>query len=266
MPTIQLWYPGAIRHNSPWQDVGEIHGRIWPDLVTIAVQHHTAGTANSVIETFGPNSSRHVSAHFMITRDARVHQFVPLDNIAWHAGDWDTNVHSVGFEHEQFETNDPDLDDGTGWSTFTEAQLRKSADVQRWCRRQMPAYLMRPHSDFSSTTCPGDLPIKTIEEYMNTPPNDVAKFTDPVTKLSIYHGMAARWQQLLQLLGMEIYLVVGHIVQEEADLLDENGHPTGHRYVLFEHQRWTWKDGQAPSRYDVLADILFPFDAGAHTL
>ena len=40
----------------------------------------------------------HSSANFVVDRNGRVQQLVPLHDIAWHAGNWAYNVRSVGIE------------------------------------------------------------------------------------------------------------------------------------------------------------------------
>ena len=49
------------------------------------------------------NSHAYVSAHY-VTRssDGHVTQMVPTNDVAWHAGNWWMNTHSVGIENEGF--------------------------------------------------------------------------------------------------------------------------------------------------------------------
>lgn len=246
-----LWYPGAIRHESPWQNDGPANGRQWPQNVTIAVQHHTDGGEASVVNTFtSPQSGRHVSAHFMVTRTGKVHQFVQLDNIAWHAGDWDANVHSVGIEHEQSEA-----DTASGWQDWPQVQLQASARVQVWLAAQMPGYDMRPHSAFTSTGCPGNLPIDQIKRLMGAATmadTTATQWTDEATGFVLRDGMYARWQQLYALLGNELYLIVGHPTSDE--FVDTDGVTR----QKFEHETWEWRKGQSPERFDILATIINP--------
>jgi N-acetyl-anhydromuramyl-L-alanine amidase AmpD len=42
----------------------------------------------------------HASVNFIVSREGRVAQLVPLHDIAWHAGNWAYNVRSVGIENE----------------------------------------------------------------------------------------------------------------------------------------------------------------------
>ena len=259
MEAAPIWLPNATRHDSPWQDLGPTRGRIWPDNVTMAVQHHTDGSTPSVIETFGPKSSRHVSAHILIARNGDVHQFVAFSNIAWHAGNWDANVHSVGIEHEQSRIVDKWGNWSGAWQDWPAIQLRMSAEVQGQLADWMPSYLMKPHRELSNTECPGNLPWMEIERLMVQREYHPKNYIDPSTGLIIYGGMAARWYQLYDLLGPEIFLVVGHITAPERDGTDQDGQPDGSRFVEFEHQTWRWKRGQSPERFDILVDIDHPF-------
>jgi N-acetyl-anhydromuramyl-L-alanine amidase AmpD len=45
--------------------------------------------------------TRAVSAHYLVrSQDGHVAQCVAERNVAWHAGNWDYNTHSIGIEHE----------------------------------------------------------------------------------------------------------------------------------------------------------------------
>ena len=40
----------------------------------------------------------HASAHYVVARDGSIVQLVHLSDIAWHAGNWRVNCHSIGIE------------------------------------------------------------------------------------------------------------------------------------------------------------------------
>ena len=42
----------------------------------------------------------HASANFVVGRDGKVQELVPLHDIAWHAGNWAVNERSIGIENE----------------------------------------------------------------------------------------------------------------------------------------------------------------------
>jgi N-acetyl-anhydromuramyl-L-alanine amidase AmpD len=41
----------------------------------------------------------HASANFVVNRNGHVQELVPLHDIAWHAGNWAVNLHSIGIEN-----------------------------------------------------------------------------------------------------------------------------------------------------------------------
>ena len=73
------------------------------------------------------NPRAHASSHFVVSRAGKIVQLVHTSDIAWHAGNWRTNVESVGIEHEGF-TYGPD--------GFTDAQYRNSARLTAWMVRR----------------------------------------------------------------------------------------------------------------------------------
>jgi N-acetyl-anhydromuramyl-L-alanine amidase AmpD len=78
----------------------------------------------------------HASAHYVIARDGSIVQLVHLSDVAWHAGNWNVNVHSVGIEHVG-ETYDP--------AGFTEAEYRSSAKLVAWLARRYEIPVDRRH-------------------------------------------------------------------------------------------------------------------------
>ncbi|WP_407700352.1 N-acetylmuramoyl-L-alanine amidase [Streptomyces beihaiensis] len=80
--------------------------------------HVTQETYQNTIDIF-QDASKKVSAHYLVrSADGHIAQMVREKDIAWHAGNWDYNTHSVGIEHE-------------GWvdqpSYFTDAMYEQSA-------------------------------------------------------------------------------------------------------------------------------------------
>lgn len=69
----------------------------------------------------------HASSHYVVSRSGKIVQLVHLSDIAWHAGNWRTNVRSVGIEHEGFTY---------GPAGFTAAQYRASARLTAWIARR----------------------------------------------------------------------------------------------------------------------------------
>ena len=75
----------------------------------------------------------HASAHYVVSRDGSIVQLVHLSDIAWHAGNWRTNVHSIGIEHVG-ETYDP-----AGFTKAEYAVLREARRLARAALRRSPS-------------------------------------------------------------------------------------------------------------------------------
>ena len=78
----------------------------------------------------------HASAHYVISREGSIAQLVHLSDIAWHAGNWKVNQHSVGIEHVG-ETYDP--------AGFTTEQYESSARLAAWLVRRFDIPVDRQH-------------------------------------------------------------------------------------------------------------------------
>ena len=88
--------------------------------IRYVVIHTIEGTAQGAIAWFR-NPSSEVSAHYIVDRAGRLFQCVREKEIAWHAGNWNYNRHSIGIEHEGYA-------DRNQW---TEAQYEASARLTR---------------------------------------------------------------------------------------------------------------------------------------
>ena len=113
------------------------------------VVHVAEGSYSNTIGWFN-NQSAGVSAHYVVGRRGRVAQCVRDKNIAYHAGDWWYNQHSIGIEHAGY---------GRYRSTWTDAMYRASARLSAYiCRRyDVPVdkdHIVR-HRKVSATLCPG---------------------------------------------------------------------------------------------------------------
>jgi len=78
----------------------------------------------------------HASAHYVVARDGSIVQLVHLSDIAWHAGNWRVNCHSIGIEHVG-ETYDP--------AGFTVEEYRSSARLVAWLVRRYDIPVDRKH-------------------------------------------------------------------------------------------------------------------------
>ncbi|MDQ0605331.1 N-acetyl-anhydromuramyl-L-alanine amidase AmpD [Streptomyces canus] len=67
------------------------------------------------------NPTNPASTHYVMSSTGTVTQMVPAKDVAFHAGNYSTNLHSIGIEHEGYAAH------GAAW--YTEAQYRATADL-----------------------------------------------------------------------------------------------------------------------------------------
>jgi len=133
--------PAAYQQNNP-NDPGDYGNYDTADRpATLAVRyiviHDTEGSYAGTLSEF-QNPLAYVSAHYVIrSSDGAVTQMVPTKDVAWHAGNWWLNAHSIGIEHEGFAV------DGASW--FTEAMYRSSARLVRYLAAKYNIPLDREH-------------------------------------------------------------------------------------------------------------------------
>ncbi len=100
------------------------------------VLHDTEGSCASAIAN--AQLAGTASAHYVIrSADGAVTQMVPTQNLAYHAGNYVTNMHSVGIEHEGFAAQ------GATW--YTETQYRATADLVKYLAARFDVPLDRQH-------------------------------------------------------------------------------------------------------------------------
>ncbi|GAA2184925.1 hypothetical protein GCM10009785_34700 [Brooklawnia cerclae] len=127
------------------------------------VLHHNAGTL-TVDQCYDVWQTREASAHYQVETSGRVGQLVNDSDTAWHSGDWETNLTSIGIEHANATL-------APGW-TISEATLDNGAHlVAALCHHYglgRPAWGVNvfPHSQFSSTSCPGAIAGAQNAAYM----------------------------------------------------------------------------------------------------
>lgn len=127
------------------------------------VLHHNAGnlTVEGCYQTW---QTREASAHYQVERSGRIGQLVWDNDTAWHAGDFDVNLESIGIEHAN-EAFAPD------W-TISAATLENGAHlVAALCHlyklgRPQWEVNVFPHSDFQATACPGGIAGAQNAAYM----------------------------------------------------------------------------------------------------
>jgi N-acetylmuramoyl-L-alanine amidase len=99
------------------------------------VIHVAEGSYSGTISWF-ENCAAQASAHYVVNRKGGMAQCVRNEDIAWHAGWWDTNTHSIGIEHEGFIDN-------PAW--FTGSMYHTSARLSAWCCRKYEIPIDRKH-------------------------------------------------------------------------------------------------------------------------
>ena len=80
----------------------------------------------------------YVSWHYSVrSSDGLIAQHVPTKDVAWHAGNWYVNMHSIGIEHEGF------APDGATW--YSEPMYRNSAKLVKYLADKYDIPLDRGH-------------------------------------------------------------------------------------------------------------------------
>jgi N-acetyl-anhydromuramyl-L-alanine amidase AmpD len=92
------------------------------DISSIVI-HDTEGSLASVEQAF-QDPTFYASSHYVIDTDGTVYQFVPDKDVAWHAGNWTTNEHSIGIEHVGYAAQ--------GSTGYTPEMYRSSAALVKW--------------------------------------------------------------------------------------------------------------------------------------
>ena|SRR3990167_9399214 len=124
--------------------------------VSLVIDHWVgAGTLESAEARF-KKPGEQASAHFGIGSDGRIWQWVALGDTAYHCGNFQANMLSVGIEHEATPGLPP-----------SEALYRSSAWLHRHLSEQYGIRLevgrtVRPHNFYQATQCPGTLSLEWI--------------------------------------------------------------------------------------------------------
>jgi len=99
---------------------------------------HDAETSYAGTIAIFQNSLNYVSAHYVLrSSDGQVTQMVQTKNVAWHAGNWNFNMHAIGYEHEGFAIQ------GTTW--YTDKLYQASAALTRYLAARYRIPLDRAH-------------------------------------------------------------------------------------------------------------------------
>ena len=101
------------------------------------VIHDTEGSYQSAINHFQDTTS-YVSCNYVIrSSDGAITQMVRNTDVAWCAGDWYVNMHSINIEHEGFAAQ------GDEW--YTDTMYKKSAELVRYLAKKYDIPLDRQH-------------------------------------------------------------------------------------------------------------------------
>lgn len=115
------------------------------------VVHYNAGnlTAEGCYSVW---QTREASAHYQVESGGRIGQLVWDSDTAWHAGDWDANLTSIGIEHAN-------MADGTITEQALDAGSHLVAAICKYYGLGRPEWLVNvyPHKYFSATSCPGQI-------------------------------------------------------------------------------------------------------------
>ena len=158
-----------------------------PNLIVI---HVTQGEKEAVAKWFSSPRAQ-VSAHYLVTKEGEVWGFVDEADTAYHAGDYDINLRSVGIEHEgigaNYRPNEAQL----------EASVRLAEQVcKRWDLAPSSATI-QPHRAFRATRCPADFPMERYismveqagaEQEVSETQNREVRLFDPRTNEPISVG------------------------------------------------------------------------------
>ncbi|MFJ9346869.1 N-acetylmuramoyl-L-alanine amidase [Streptomyces sp. NPDC101237] len=100
------------------------------------VIHDTETSYDTAVNLFQqPGGS---AAHYVMrSSDGAVTQMVPTKDLAFHAGNYSTNMHSIGIEHEGYAAH------GATW--YTEAQYEATADLVKYLSERFGIPLDREH-------------------------------------------------------------------------------------------------------------------------
>lgn len=148
--------------------------------VTLIVMHWIgAGDADGAIAHFRNPDSR-VSAHYLVRRDGRVEALVGEADTAYHAGDFNVNLLSIGIEHETTPTLPP-----TDELYAASARLiRQIAD--RYGIDLQVGVTVLPHNKVTPTACPGTIDLERIVREANGPDvEEYARLTEPLVKKTL---------------------------------------------------------------------------------
>lgn len=127
------------------------------------IVHHNAGKLTTE-QCYSVWKNRQASAHYQVEFNGSIGRLVNECNTAWHCGDFEMNLRSIGIEHANVSNRAP-------WSV-SQATLDSGARlVALLCKKYnlgTPTWGINvlPHKKFMATQCPGELGDRQNKEYM----------------------------------------------------------------------------------------------------
>ena len=91
--------------------------------ITKIVFHAVEGSLAAAIGQF-QNPANYTSSHYIIDTDGQIYQMVRTKDVAWQAGNWYVNMHSIGIEHVGHAVN--------GGTDYTPEMYRSSALLTKY--------------------------------------------------------------------------------------------------------------------------------------
>ena len=119
--------------------------------VNKVIVHYNAG--NLTVEgCYSVWQTRAASAHYQVEEGGRIGQLVWDKDTAWHAGNWNANISSIGIEHAN-------RSDGTIAEACLDNGAHLVAALCKYYGLGRPQWLKNvfPHKYFSATSCPGQI-------------------------------------------------------------------------------------------------------------
>lgn len=143
----------AVRQN-PANGGNYSKGRSGAKVDKIVVHHAATTNFDGIGRTFQA-AGRNASAHYGVGRNQNVDQYVDEENTAWHAGNWNANISSIGIENVN-SSGAPawDIDPAT-FETLVE--LCRDIRDRHGLGKLVVGKNLFGHKDFSATACPGQL-------------------------------------------------------------------------------------------------------------
>jgi hypothetical protein len=155
------------------------------------VVHWMCGTLAGTDAEF-THGSRRVSAHLGI-ENALQHRYVNWADTAWHCGSWPGNLTTIGIEHSAA----PDRP-----ASAQTIATSVTSMVELCHENGLGASQIYPHNHFSSTDCPGNLPLAQIMKSVAAILGGKPPYIPPVGALVVDGNLGpktiTRWQQILK--------------------------------------------------------------------